>query len=334
MKAMILYSPAPIESRPLKYMDVEKPSPGRGEVLIRILKCGVCRTDLHIVEGELKPVKLPLIPGHQVIGVVEDVGEGVEGVRRGERVGVPWLYYACGECRYCRRGLENLCENALFTGYSVDGGYAEYMVAKAGFIHRIPGGIDDTHAAPLMCAGAIGYRSLKLTGLLGKGDATLGLFGYGAAAHLVLQVARKLGLRVYVFTSSRWKIEKALENGAEWAGSTSEEPPRRLDAAIVYAPVSSVFLEALKKIDKGGRVVLAEIYMTPIEQLDYSLLWHEKEVKSVANVTRKDVGEFLEVASRHGVKPEVKTYRLSEANEALIELKKGGHLGQLVLDVA
>lgn len=334
MKAMVLYSPAPVESRPLKYLDVEKPSPGRGEVLIRILKCGVCRTDLHIVEGELKPVKLPLIPGHQVIGVVEDVGEGVEEVRRGERVGVPWLYYACGECRYCRRGLENLCENALFTGYSVDGGYAEYMVAKAGFIHRIPDGIDDTHAAPLMCAGAIGYRSLKLTGLLGKDDATLGLFGYGAAAHLVLQVARKLGLRVYVFTSSRWKIEKALENGAEWAGSTTEEPPRRLDAAIVYAPVSSVFIEALKKIDKGGRVVLAEIYMTPVEKLDYSLLWHEKEVKSVANITRKDVEEFLEVASRHGVRPEVKTYRLSEANEALIELKKGGHLGQLVLDVA
>nr|WP_245526523.1 zinc-dependent alcohol dehydrogenase family protein [Desulfurococcus mucosus] len=331
---MVLYSPSPIESKPLRYMDVDKPSPGRGEVLIRVHKCGVCRTDLHIVEGELKPVKLPVIPGHQVVGVVEEVGEGVEGVSPGERVGVPWLYYSCGECRYCRRGLENLCENALFTGYSVDGGYAEYMVAKAGFIHRIPGSIGDEHAAPLMCAGAVGYRSLKLTGLLGRSDAVLGLFGYGAAAHLVLQVARRLGLRVYVFTSSRWKIEKALENGAEWAGGTSEEPPRKLDAAIVYAPVSQVFIEALRKVDKGGRVVLAEIYMTPVERLDYSLLWYEREVKSVANVTRRDVREFLEIAEKHGVKPEVKTYGLKEANEALEELKKGGHLGQIVLDIA
>jgi len=334
MKATLLYSPSPIETHPLRYEDVEKPEPGRGEVLIRVLKCGVCRTDLHIVEGELKPVKLPLIPGHQVIGVVEEIGEGVEGVSRGESVGVPWLYYSCGECRYCKRGLENLCENALFTGYSVDGGYAEYMVAKAGFIHRVPSGIDDAHAAPLMCAGAVGYRSLKLTGILNRGDATLGLFGYGAAAHLVLQVARKLGLRVYVFTSSRWKIEKALENGAEWAGETREEPPRKLDAAIVYAPVSSVFIEALKKVDKGGRVVLAEIYMTPVERLDYSLLWYEREVKTVANVTRSDVREFLEIAERYGVRPDVKLYRLREANEALIELKKGGHLGQIVLDIA
>lgn len=331
MKAMVLYKPAPAETKPLRYMDVDKPEPGRDEVLIRVLKCGVCRTDLHIVEGELKPVKLPLIPGHQVIGVVEDVGEGVTGVSRGERIGVPWLYYACGECRYCRRGLENLCEKALFTGYSVDGGYAEYMLAKADFIHRIPSGIDDLHAAPLMCAGAVGYRSLKLTGLLGVENATLGLFGYGSAAHLVLQIAKKLGLNVYVFTGSKWKIEKALENGADWAGLTSEEPPRKLDAAIVYAPASQVFVEALRKLDRGGRVVLAEIYMTPIERLEYSLLWHEREVKSVANVTRRDVREVLEIAVKYGVKPEVKTYSLSEANEALLELKKG-HLGQIVLD--
>lgn len=333
MKAMVLYKPAPIETRPLVLSDIEKPSPGKGEVLIRVSKCGVCRTDLHIVEGELPPVKLPLIPGHQVIGYIEEVGEGVEGLGRGERVGVPWLHWACGSCKYCKRGLENLCERALFTGYSVDGGYAEYMKAPADFVHKIPQGVSDEHAAPLMCAGAIGYRSLKLTGLLQRGG-VLGLFGYGAAAHLALQVAKKLGLTVYVFTSSPWKVERALENGADWAGKAADAPPKPLDAAIVYAPVSWVLVEALKKLDKGGRVVLAEIYMSDIERLPYSLLWHEREIKSVANVTRQDVMEFLKLASELGVRPDVTLYKLEEANEALLKLKKESPLGQLVLDIS
>jgi propanol-preferring alcohol dehydrogenase len=333
MRAMLLRKPAPVETNPLEYADVETPSPGSEEVLIKISKCGVCRTDLHIVEGELPPVKLPLIPGHQVIGRVVEVGRNVEGVRHGELVGVPWLYYACGECNYCRRGLENLCDHALFTGYSVNGGYAEYMVAHYRFIHKIPGELGELEAAPLMCAGAVGYRSLRLTGLLETGG-VLGLFGYGAAAHLMLQTARKLGLRVYVFTSSPWKIEHALKNGAEWAGATSEEPPSKLDAAIVYAPVSQVFVEALRKLDKGGRVVLGEIYMTPVERLEYRLLWEEREVKTVANVTRRDVLEFLQIAVKHGIRPEVKTFRLEQANEALKELKHGRSLGQIVLEIS
>ena len=330
---MVLYKPAPIDTNPLVYSDVDKPSPKPGEVLIRVTRCGVCHTDLHIVEGELKPVKLPVIPGHQVIGVVEEVGEGVENVKKGDRVGVPWLYSACGKCKYCRRGLENLCDYAQFTGYTVDGGYAEYMVAKADFVHRIPPGLSDDHAAPLMCAGAIGFRSLKMTGLIERGEGILGLFGYGAAAHLVLQIAKKLGLTVYVFTSSPWKIEYALKNGADWAGKTEDEPPKKLDAAIVYAPVSTVFIEALKKVDKGGRVVLGEIYMTDIEKLPYSLLWLEREVKTVANVTRKDVSEVLEIAVKYGIKPEVKLYQLREANEALKELKYKKPMGQLVLAI-
>ncbi|MEM0026981.1 MAG: zinc-dependent alcohol dehydrogenase family protein [Ignisphaera sp.] len=333
MRAMVLYKPGPIDENPLVYTDVETPKPGEDEVLIKISKCGVCRTDLHIVEGELPPKKLPVIPGHQVVGYVVEVGERVSNVSKGDRVGVPWLYRACGVCRYCRRGLENLCDSALFTGYSVDGGYAEYMVAPADFVHVIPSGLEDEHAAPLMCAGSIGYRSLRLTGLLDRGEGVLGLFGYGAAAHLVLQMAKKVGLTVYVFTSSPWKISKAVENGADWAGKTEETPPRPLDAAIVYAPVSSVFIEALKKVDKGGRVVLAEIYMSDIEKLPYSLLWHEREVKSVANVTRRDVREALQIASKYGVKPTVKLYRLREANEALKELKYRSPLGQLVLDI-
>lgn len=328
----MLYRPGPVDENPLVYTDVEIPKPREDEVLIKISKCGVCRTDLHIVEGELPPKKLPVIPGHQVVGYVVEVGERVSNVSKGDRVGVPWLYRACGVCKYCRRGLENLCDNALFTGYSVDGGYAEYMVAPADFVHVIPSGLEDEYVAPLMCAGSIGYRSLKLTSLLDRGDGVLGLFGYGAAAHLVLQMAKKMGLTVYVFTSSPWKISKAVENGADWAGKTEESPPKPLDAAIVYAPVSSVFIEALKKVDKGGRVVLAEIYMSDIEKLPYSLLWHEREVKSVANVTRRDVREALQIASKYGVKPSVKLYRLREANEALKELKYRSPLGQLVLD--
>lgn len=333
LKATVLYKPAPIESNPLVYTDVEKPEPKQDEVLLRVKCCGVCRTDLHIVEGELKPVKLPLIPGHQVVGVVEEVGENVSSVKKGDRVGVPWLYWACGKCKYCRRGLENLCDNALFTGYSVDGGYAEYMIAKEGFVHPIPPGYDDCHAAPLLCGGAIGYRALKLTGLLEKGG-KLGLYGFGSSAHMIIQIAVKKGLDVYVFSRSKEKQEEALKLGAKWVGTPVEYSPDKLDAAIVFAPAGWVVKEALKNLDKAGRLVLSEIYMTPIERLEYKLLWLEREVKSVANVTRQDVRELLEEAVKTGVKTSINTYPLKEANKALQDLKHGRIKGSAVLKIA
>ena len=329
---MVLHKPSSIENKPLVYSDIDKPIPGRGEVLLRIKCCGVCRTDLHIVEGELKPIKLPLIPGHMVVGIVEEIGEDVEGVKKGLRVGVPWLYWSCGKCRFCRQGLENLCENALFTGYSVDGGYAEYMVAKADFIHPIPSAYDDCRVAPLLCAGAIGYRALRLTGLINRGG-RLGLFGFGASAHLVLQIAKYLNIETYVFTSRKEKIDYALGLGADWAGLTREKPPHKLDAAIVFAPVGWVAIEALRKLDKAGRLVLAEIYMSPWKELDYSLLWYEREIKSVANVTREDVRGVLEIAYKAGVKPDIIVYRLDKANEALYDLKYGKFKGSAVLKI-
>jgi propanol-preferring alcohol dehydrogenase len=301
MKAMVLDKPMPIEKKPLKLRDVEVREPGDDEILLEIKCCGVCRTDLHIVEGDLPPVKLPVIPGHQVVAVVKEVGRSVDDVSIGDRVGVPWLYWACGKCKYCRRGLENLCEHALFTGYSVDGGYAEYMIAKKGFVHPLPKTHDDCHAAPLLCAGAVGYRTLRLTGLVDRGEGVLGIFGFGASGHLILQAAKALGLEVYVFTHTPWKIDYAYKLGADWAGNTRDEPPKKLDAAIVYAPVSWVFKEALRKLDRGGRLVLGEIYMEPIRELDYSLLWYEREIKTTANVTRRDVREFLKLAEEHHI---------------------------------
>lgn len=331
MRAAVLSKHEVVERDPLVITDFDEPLIRSGEVLIKVSKCGVCRTDLHIVEGELKPPRLPLIVGHQVIGRVVEVGSGVAGVSTGDRVGLPWLYYACGRCMYCRRGLENLCMSAEFTGFTVNGGYAEYVVAKADFVHVVPRELDDAHAAPLLCAGAIGYRAFRFAGV-GEGD-KLGLFGYGSSAHLVLQIAVRMGVRVYVYTTSPWKIEHALKHGAEWAGTYEESSPVEIDAAVVFAPASSVFIEALKRVRGGGRVVLAEIYMTPIEHLNYQLIWREKEVKTVANVTRRDVREVLELASNLGIRPDVTLYKLEDVNKALKTLKKG-HLGQIVLDIS
>lgn len=330
---MVLHKQEPIENNPLKFEEVDTPKPRSDEVLIEIKACGVCRTDLHIVEGDLEPLKLPVIPGHQVVGVVKEVGWDVDSVKPGDRVGVPWLYYACGNCKYCRRGLENLCDNALFTGYSVDGGYAEYMVAKKDFVHSIPSELDDYHAAPLLCAGAVGYRALKLTGLLERGEGVLGIFGFGAAGHLILRIAKLYGLKVYVFTHSKWKIEHAYKFGADWAGDTTENVDTKLDAALVFAPTSWVLIEALKKLDKGGRLVLGEIHVTPIERLDYKLLWMEREIKTTANVTRRDVREVLDIAAKYKILPEIKLYDLREANQALYDLKHGRFFGQAVLKI-
>lgn len=330
MRAVILERPKSIEEKPLKLVEVSRPELKDDEILIEVTACGVCRTDLHIVEGELRPHKLPVIPGHQVVGVVREAGEGIGMVRVGDRVGVAWLYWACSECGFCRRSLENLCDNALFTGYDVDGGYADYMVAKADFVLPIPPSYSDEEAAPLLCGGAIGYRALRLTGLLQE-EGRLGLFGYGSSAHMILPIAAKRRVEVYVFTESESKVRQALEAGATWAGPTRSELPLRLDAAIVFAPAGWVAVEALRKLVKGGRLILAGIYMTPIEKLEYELLWHEREVKSVANVTRRDVREFLEEAARAGVRPAVKVYRLEKANEALFELKHKPPAGSIVL---
>lgn len=336
MKAVVIHNQDFIENKPLKYIDTPDPSPGRGDVLIEVYACGVCRTDLHVVEGNLPLVKKPLIPGHQIVGRVVEAGSGVKRVNAGDFVGLAWLYWACGECKYCKRGLENLCDKALFTGYSVDGGYAEYVVAKEDFVYPMEGVLkhmDYVEASPLLCAGAIGYRALKLTGLLERGGGSLGLFGFGSSAHLVLLLAKKAGFRVYVFTHTSWKIDEAYKLGADWAGETHSEVDERLDASIVYAPKPWVLIEALKKTDKGGRVVIGEIHMEPIESLDYGLIWYEKEIKTVANVTRRDVFEFLRLVEEHKIKPNVKTYGLREANEALMDLKKYRTIGQIALKI-
>jgi len=333
MKAMVIHKQAPIESKPLVYTDFDEPRLNEGELLLKVSCCGVCRTDLHIVESELPLPKFPLILGHQVVAFVDELGEGVKNVKKGDRVGVPWLYWSCSKCKYCRKGLENLCDNALFTGYSVDGGYAEYMVARGDFVYPIPKDYDDLHAAPLLCGGAVGYRALKLTGLLERREGNLGLFGFGSSAHMITQVALNKGLEIYVFTRGKERQEYALSLGAKWAGAPIEEAPVKLDAAIVFAPAGWVMIEALKKLDKGGRVVLADIYMTPIEKLDYRLIWLEREIKSVANVTPMDVREFITEASKAHVKPDVTVYMLKDANKALQDLKQGKIKGSAVLKI-
>ncbi len=333
MKAMVLNKQAPIESDPLVYSDVDEPELHEGELLLKIGCCGVCRTDLHIVEGELPPMKLPIILGHQIVAIVDEVGEGAEDVKRGDRVGIPWLYWCCNTCKYCRRGLENLCDNALFTGYSVNGGYAEYITARAESVYSIPQEYDDLHAAPLLCGGAVGYRALKLTGLLERDEGKLGLFGFGSSAHMIAQVALNKGLEIYVFTRGKERQEHALSLGARWVGAPTDEAPIKLDAAIIFAPAGWIMLEALKKLDKGGRVVLADIYMSPVEKLDYKLLWLEREIKSVANVAPKDVREFLTEAFKARIKPDIKVYTLENANEALQDLKQGKLKGSAVLKI-
>ncbi|MCR6624188.1 MAG: zinc-dependent alcohol dehydrogenase family protein [archaeon YNP-LCB-024-027] len=331
MKAMILMEQKPIEEAPLKMVDLEVPTPSKDEVLLKVKCCGVCRTDLHIVEGELKALKLPVIIGHQVIGEVVDVGSEGNSHLMGKVFGVPWLYWSCGKCKYCINGNENLCLNALFTGYSVDGGYAEYMKAKVDYIHEIPLGMDPIQAAPLLCGGAIGYRAFKMAKV--KGGDKLGLFGFGSSAHMIIQVANSIGVETYVFTRSKSSQELAISLGAKWAGDPRENISTPLDAAIVFAPAGWVAVEALRKLDRGGRLILAGIYMTPIERLDYNDLWLEREIKSVANVTRSDVREFLNIASKINLKTKVTVYPLSEANEALKSLKFGEHSGSIVLKV-
>jgi alcohol dehydrogenase, propanol-preferring len=306
--------------RPLRQTDLPVPEPGPGQVLLRVRACGVCRTDLHVVDGELPEPKLPLVPGHQI------VGEDVDG---GGRLGVPWLGWTCGECRYCRSGRENLCDRARFTGYQLDGGYAEYAVADRRYCFPIPEGYPDVQAAPLLCAGLIGYRSLRLAG---DGE-RLGLYGFGASAHIVAQVARSEGRRVFAFTRKGDDAAQQLarELGAEWAGDADAAPPEELDAAIVFAPVGSLVPAALRAVAKGGTVVCAGIHMSDIPSFPYELLWGERVVRSVANLTRRDGEEFLALAPRVPVRTEVEPFPLERANEALERLRAGEVRGAAVL---
>ena len=327
MRAMILEVPG----EPLRIAEEATPQPGDGQVLLRVHCCAVCRTDLHIVDGELPDPSLPLIPGHQIVGTVEKIGERADNVTVGERVGVPWLGWTDGECRYCLSGRENLCENARFTGYQLDGGYAEYAFADARFCFPIPEGFPDLQAAPLLCAGLIGHRSLRFAG-----DAErLGLYGFGASAHIVAQVAVHEGRRVFAFTSPHDDEAQgfARELGAEWAGSSEEVPPEELDAAIIFAPVGALVPAALRAVARGGRVVCAGIHMSDIPSFPYEILWGERSVISVANLTRQDGLDFLAIAPEVPVRTEVVPFPLEEANEALDALR-GGHVrGAAVLVV-
>lgn len=325
MRAMVLERPG--ES--LRMREVPVPLAGAGRLLIRVDACAVCRTDLHVVDGELPDPKLPLIPGHEIVGRVHGVGSGVSGFRTGDRVGVPWLGYTCGVCRYCTSGRENLCDNARFTGYQIDGGYAEYTVADSRFCFPIPAGYSDVHAAPLLCAGLIGYRAL---GLAGEGK-RLGLYGFGAAAHIVAQVARHRGWELYAFTRSGDMEGQrfALELGAVWAGSSEEQPPVQLDAAVIFAPVGALVPAALRATAKGGVVVCAGIHMSDIPSFPYDILWGERVLRSVANLTRRDGHELLGLAPAVPIRTAVQLYPLESANEALSDLRSGRVEGAAVL---
>ena len=328
MRAMILDAPR----RALRLGDLPTPEPGPGQVLVRVEACGVCRTDLHLVDGELPDPKLPVVPGHEVVGAVVASGSGVSRPTEGERVGVPWLGWTCGSCDACRAGRENLCADARFTGYQIDGGYAEYCRADARYVLSLPAGYGAPEAAPLLCAGLIGYRSWARV----RDARRLGLYGFGAAAHIVIQVARHFGQRVLAFTrpGDREAQAFALGLGAEWAGGSDERPPEELDAAILFAPVGALVPAALGAVARGGTVVCAGIHMSDIPSFPYQLLWGERTVVSVANLTRRDGEEFLALAPAVPVRTEVETFPLAEANQALARLRSGRIHGAAVLRVS
>ena len=384
MKALLLNKTAPIESSPLEITDLPIPNIAEDEILIRVKACGICHTDLHIIEGELIPIKLPLIPGHQVVGVVDKIGKSVKTFQSGDRVGIPWLYETCesrqnvggnpeafrdGKCEYCLKGQENLCNNARFTGYHTNGGYAEYMVSKEGFIYHLPKQYSDESVAPLLCAGVIGWRSFRLSqteltmptpfkkvnnfpldtsfnkvdksplnpplirGAGGIKGNNLGIYGFGASAHLVIQIARYYGCRVFVFTRTNAHQELAMSLGAEWTGSPEASPPEQMDSAIIFAPAGNLVPLALKSLKKGGRLILAGIHMSPIPQMPYQLLYEEREIKSVANSTRLDVKDFLKASEEIPLKTTTQSFPLSQANQALQLLKNGKINGAGVLKI-
>jgi propanol-preferring alcohol dehydrogenase len=325
MRAVLLDQPR----QPLRSADVPWPRPGREQILLRIHACGVCRTDLHVIDGELMGAKLPLVPGHEIVGTVVEKGEGVERFAAGQRVGVAWLGWTCGTCFHCRSGRENLCDRARFTGYQLDGGYAEYTLADQRYAFALPAAYGDAEAAPLLCAGLIGYRSLVMAG----DGRRLGLYGFGAAAHIIAQVARHQGREVYAFTrcGDTDGQQFARDLGAVWAGGSDQSPPEELDAAILFAPVGALVPQALRAVAKGGMVVCAGIHMSDIPSFPYHLLWGERVVRSVANLTRRDGEEFLALAPQVPVRTVVETFPLTEANEAVERLRAGRIRGAAVL---
>jgi len=331
MRACFLRTPAKVETNPLEYGEYPEPEPGDGEVLVRVKVCGVCRTDLHVIEGELPSKVSPVIPGHQVVGVIEKLGPGAKRFAVGTTVGIAWLHKTDGTCEYCRRGEENLCDAAQFTGYSVNGGYAEHIVAPEAFIYALPSGFSEQQAAPLLCAGIIGYRCLKLAGAA-RGE-KLGFYGFGAAAHVAIQVARHWGVKVYASTRDAKHQRLAMELGAQWTGGTLEAPPAKLDAAIVFAPAGEIVPAALQALRKGGRLILGGIHMSPIPSFGYDLLYEERMIRSVANNTRRDGEEFLSLAAEIPIHTKVRVYPLADVNNALNALKNDAIPGAAVLQV-
>jgi alcohol dehydrogenase, propanol-preferring len=332
MKACLLPAVAPVETNPLEFADLPQPQPREDQVLVRVTACGVCRTDLHVIEGELPKGKLPVIPGHQVVGVVEKIGERVTRFGAGARVGIPWLHRTCGRCEYCLTGKENLCDNATFTGYLVDGGYAEFTLAPEGFAYPVPEGFPDLQAAPLLCAGIIGFRSLRLSGI--QPGSRLGFYGFGAAAHVAIQVARHWNVDVYACTRDAQHQRLALQMGAVWAGGTVDQPPAKLDSAIIFAPAGEIVPAALKALKKGGTLVLAGIHMSTTPPLPYHLLYQERVIRSVANNTRQDGEDFLRIAAQLPIRTQVEIFPLQEANRALNRLKNDAIRGAAVLQVS
>ena len=332
MKAMVLREPRPAEQNPLSPADLPVPEPSHGQVRLQVRACGVCHTDLHLVEGEIALPRLPLVPGHQIVGHVEAVGDGATRFALGDRVGVPWLYFTCGQCDFCLRGLENLCNQARFTGQHADGGFAEYMIVPEDYAYPVPGGLPDRQVAPLLCAGIIGYRSLRLSEIQTGGR--LGLYGFGASAHVTIQVARHWECEVYVFTRSEEHRRHALELGAAWVGRAQDTPPAKLDSAITFAPAGWLVPQALRVLRKGGTLALNAIHMSPIPELPYSLLYGERTVRSVANSTRQDAQELLQLAAEIPIRTEVESHPLAEANAVLQRLKRSEVRGSAVLEIA
>jgi propanol-preferring alcohol dehydrogenase len=332
VKAMVLDAFKPIEERPLALRDVPRPTPGPKDVLVRVSHCGVCHTDLHTVEGDILPSKMPVIPGHQIVGTVEEAGDGATRLRPGQRVGLAWLARTCEDCPRCSAGHENLCDEALFNGFDVDGGYAEYTVVHEDFAYPIPDGFSDEQAAPLLCAGIIGYRALRRAGA-GPGR-RVGLYGFGASAHVAIQVAVHWGCDVYVVSRSESHRELAKALGAVWTGRAGEDPPVPIDSSVIFAPIGSITLDALRALDRGGTVALAGIFMTPIPEMDYEKhLYYERTLTSVTASTRRDGIELLELAAEIPIRTQTKLFPLEEANEVLRMVKEGSIDGAAVLKV-
>jgi propanol-preferring alcohol dehydrogenase len=329
MKAMILRQPNLIETKPLELVDLPKPTIQTDEILIRVKACGICHTDLHTIEGELALPKLPIVPGHQIAGLVEEVGKKVKEFKKGDRVGVPWVYSTCGTCKFCKSDKENLCDNIRFTGFHINGGFAEYMVAKSSFAYKLPKDFSFIKAAPLLCAGIIGYRALKLSKANSK--SRLGLYGFGASAHITIQIAIHRGCEIFVFSRSEEHRKLAKKLGAVWVGRAEDNPPTKLDSIIIFAPAGQLVLDALRVLAKGGTIALAGIYMTPIPQIDYNLIYQERSIQSVTNSTKQDAFELLKLAYKIPIRTEIETFPLEKANQALKLLKNSKIQGSGIL---